>query len=175
MSRAKQYGPSQSAPTTSTRVESRNRRPGAVETGELLCHGARRCRQGVEGVGEGGRPDLERGTHGSLRLVRGEVAGGDFPAGFVEFGRHRIGQFEPVFDVILLPGMELFQLRPREFGDGRFNFLNSAHDGKTTSLRPFAKPGFPTPNQGAKPATYFRACQPFARWRLSTPETSQGL
>ena len=42
--------------------------------------GANRCRQVVERAGEGGRPDLERGGHGSLRLARGVIAGSDFAA-----------------------------------------------------------------------------------------------
>ena len=103
----------------------------------------------MPGTGEGGRSDLERGGQGSIRLARGEVAGGEFAVCFVELGLHLIGQFEAIFDAPLVPRVKLFQLRPGELGDGRFNFLNCAYGGKTPNPRPFAKPGFPIPFRDA--------------------------
>ncbi len=97
-----------------------------------------------------GAPDLERGGHGSLGLARSVIAGGDFAARFVELGLHVVGQFEVVFDVIFVPRVELFQFRPREPGDGGFNFLNCAQGGKLPNRRPFAKPVFLIQRQVAK-------------------------
>ena len=69
-------------------------------------------RQAVESAGESGRPDLERSGHSSLGLVRRVIASGDFPVRLVELGLHVVGQFEAIFDVFLVPRMELFQFRP---------------------------------------------------------------
>ena len=85
---------------------------------------------------------MERGGHGSLRLARRVIAGGDFAARFVELGLHVVGQFEVLFHVILVPRVELFQFRPREPRYGRFNFLNCAHGEKISKGAAFAKPVF---------------------------------
>ena len=84
-------------------------------------------RQSVEGATESGRPDLQGGGHGSLRLPRAKVADGDFSARLVELGFDLIGQLKTVFVEVVEPSFELFQFVLRESGNGRFNFLHRAH------------------------------------------------
>jgi len=47
--------------------------------------------QGIEGSGKGRRPDSQRGSRVSPGLAGGELAGGDFVAGFVELGFDFVG------------------------------------------------------------------------------------
>jgi hypothetical protein len=109
----------------------------------LSFHGrANRQRQLVEGTGKGGRPDLERGSHVSLRLAGCVIAGGDFAAGLIERGLHLIGQLKLVFEKVINPRANFLDLGTRQPGNGSFNFLNCAHGGKIPNRWPFAKAAF---------------------------------
>jgi len=77
-----------------------------------------------------------------LGLARGVIAGGDFAARLVKFALHIIGQFKVIFHIIIEPSLELFQLRPREFGDGGLDFLDCTHGRKIPKGPRFAQAAF---------------------------------
>ena len=96
----------------------------------------------VECAGEGGRPDLERGSHVLLGLARRENSSGDFAAGFVQLGFHLVGQLKLVFEEVINPCAKLLNLRTLQSRNSSFNFLNCTHGGKIATQPSFAKSGF---------------------------------
>jgi hypothetical protein len=56
------------------------------------------------------------------------LALGDFATGQLELGLHFIGEFKLVFQEIINPRADFFNLRARKLWQDRFNFLDRAHD-----------------------------------------------
>ena len=73
------------------------------------------------------RPNLEGCRHELFGLAGVVVAGGNLAPRLVELSFDFVSQFEAVFDVILKPDAELFQLGAAEARDRGFEFLNGAH------------------------------------------------
>jgi hypothetical protein len=58
------------------------------------------------------------------------MACGDFAAGLVESGLHFVGEFKLVFEKIINPRANLFNLGAGQLRNGSFNFLNRTHGNK---------------------------------------------
>ncbi len=83
-------------------------------------------RQIVKRLGQRGRSDLERGSHVSFWQAGGVMALADFAAGLVEPGFHLVGEFKLVFEKIINPRADFFNLSARKFWQNRSNFQNRA-------------------------------------------------
>jgi len=92
-------------------------------------------RQGVERPAEGGRPDLQRGGHGLLRLARAIASRGDVLARFIKPGFDFVRQFKAVFVKFVEPRLQVFKVVPGQLGNRRFDFLHGAHSGEDNSRR----------------------------------------
>jgi hypothetical protein len=77
-----------------------------------------------------GRPDLQRGRHGLLRLAGAKLAGPDFLPRLIEFAVHLVSQFQLILAILLKPGAEVGQFLRRKSRDGTFQFLHRTHSEK---------------------------------------------
>ena len=75
-----------------------------------------------------------------LRLARRVLAGRNFAAGLVELGFYFIGQFKPVFKIVVNPVADFFDFRARQLRNRSLNFFNRAHGEKLPYSCWFEKP-----------------------------------
>src|SRR5437773_11199920 len=76
----------------------------------------------------------------SFRLARRVLAGRNFAARLVELGFYFIGQFKPVFKIVVNPVADFFDFRARQIRNRSLNFFDCAHGEKLPDGCWFEKP-----------------------------------